>query len=35
LSVSGKEDGRCFKISAEGPRSNCLMDKFQKDCEAS
>ena len=35
LPVSGKEDGRCFKISAQGPRSNCLMDKFQQDCEAS
>ncbi len=35
LPVSGKEDGRCFKISAQGPRSNCLMDKFQQDCDAS
>ena len=35
LSVSGKKGERRFEISAQGPRSNCLMDKFQQDCEAS
>ena len=35
LPVSGKEGGRRFEISAQGRRSNCLMDKFQQDCDAS
>ena len=35
LPVSGQEGGRRFVISAQGLRSNCLMDKFQQDCDAS
>ena len=35
LPVSGKEGGRRFEISAQGRRSNCLMDRFQQDYEVS
>ena len=35
LPVSGKEGGRRFEISAQGRRSNCLMDRFQQDYDVS
>lgn len=33
LPVSGNECGRRFEISAKGPRSNCLIEKFQQNCD--
>ena len=31
--VPGQEAERRFEVSAQGPRSNCLMQKFRKDCD--